>query len=56
MKFFDDLVVPVNQRIGADGDGWRLATTVLAHERGPADIGFISKFERQFGRPPPHAG
>ena len=47
--FFDDLVVPVNQRIGADGDGWRLATTVLAHERGPADIGFISKFERQLG-------
>ena len=49
--FFDDLEVPVNQRIGDDGDGWRLATTVLAHERGPADIGLISKLERIFGRP-----
>jgi alkylation response protein AidB-like acyl-CoA dehydrogenase len=45
--FFDDLKVPVSQRIGEEGDGWPLATTVLAHERGPADIGFISKFERQ---------
>jgi alkylation response protein AidB-like acyl-CoA dehydrogenase len=43
--FFDDLEVPVSQRIGEDGDGWLLATTVLAHERGPADIGMISKFE-----------
>jgi len=48
--FFDDVRVPVSQRIGEDGDGWLLATTVLAHERGPADIGFISKFENQLGR------
>jgi alkylation response protein AidB-like acyl-CoA dehydrogenase len=45
--FFDDLEVPASQRIGEEGDGWLLATTVLAHERGPADIGFISKFEHQ---------
>ena len=32
--FFDDLRVPASQRIGQDGDGWTLATTVLAHERG----------------------
>lgn len=48
--FFDDLEVPVSQRIGNDGDGWRLATTVLAHERGPADIGLISKLERMLGQ------
>jgi alkylation response protein AidB-like acyl-CoA dehydrogenase len=45
--FFDDLRVPVSQRIGQDGDGWTLATTVLAHERGPADVGIISKFAHQ---------
>lgn len=48
--FFDDVRVPASQRIGEDGDGWLLATTVLAHERGPADIGFISKFEIQLGQ------
>ncbi|MGA2209397.1 MAG: acyl-CoA dehydrogenase family protein [Acidimicrobiales bacterium] len=48
--FFDDLEVPVAQRIGEDGDGWILATTVLAHERGPADIGMISKFEVMLAR------
>ena len=45
--FFDDLEVPVSHRIGEEGDGWALATTVLSHERGAADIGFISKFEHQ---------
>lgn len=45
--FFDDLEVPVHQRIGEEGDGWPLATTVLAHERGPADIGFISQFQHR---------
>lgn len=45
--FFDNLEVPVSRRIGEEGDGWPLATTVLAHERGPADIGFISHFQHQ---------
>jgi alkylation response protein AidB-like acyl-CoA dehydrogenase len=42
--FFNDLEIPVVQRIGAEGDGWAIATTVLAHERGPSDIGLISHF------------
>lgn len=42
--FFDNLEVPVDQRIGAEGDGWPIATTVLAHERGPSDIGLVSHF------------
>jgi alkylation response protein AidB-like acyl-CoA dehydrogenase len=42
--FFDNLEVPVEQRIGAEGDGWSIATTVLAHERGPSDIGLVSHF------------
>ena len=45
--FFDDLEVPAENLIGREGDGWRLATATLAHERGPADIGFISRFDHE---------
>ena len=31
--FLDDVPVPVANRIGAEGDGWRLATVTLANER-----------------------
>jgi alkylation response protein AidB-like acyl-CoA dehydrogenase len=31
--FLDEVVVPDDQRIGAVDDGWRIAITVLAHER-----------------------
>ena len=32
--FFDDVVVPRANLIGAENDGWRVATVTLAHERG----------------------
>ncbi|MET0829816.1 MAG: acyl-CoA dehydrogenase family protein, partial [Microbacterium sp.] len=31
--FFDDVVVHASQRIGAEGDGWRIAQTTLTNER-----------------------
>lgn len=31
--FFADVRLPVDHRIGAEGDGWRLATVTLANER-----------------------
>ena len=31
--FFDDVRLPVTARIGAEGDGWRLAKVTLANER-----------------------
>ncbi len=31
--FFDDVRLPVNARIGEEGDGWRLAKVTLANER-----------------------
>ncbi len=31
--FFDDMRLPVENRIGAEGDGWRLAKVTLANER-----------------------
>ncbi len=32
--FFDDVEVPVEDRIGGDGEGWAVAQTTLASERG----------------------
>jgi alkylation response protein AidB-like acyl-CoA dehydrogenase len=40
--FFDDAEVPLGGRIGEEGDGWRLATTVLAYERGPSELGVVA--------------
>jgi alkylation response protein AidB-like acyl-CoA dehydrogenase len=34
--FFDNVRVPRENLIGAENDGWRVATTTLAHERGTA--------------------
>ena len=34
--FFDNVVVPRENLIGAEHDGWKVATTTLAHERGTA--------------------
>jgi alkylation response protein AidB-like acyl-CoA dehydrogenase len=32
--FFDDVRVPVEQTLGPENEGWRVAMTTLAHERG----------------------
>jgi alkylation response protein AidB-like acyl-CoA dehydrogenase len=45
--FFDDVEVPVSQRIGPSGGGWELAMRTLTYERGPADIGFIARAQRE---------
>jgi len=34
--FFDNVLVPRENLIGAENDGWKVATTTLAHERGTA--------------------
>jgi alkylation response protein AidB-like acyl-CoA dehydrogenase len=31
--FFDDVRVPVENRLGAEGEGWRVTVSALAHER-----------------------
>ncbi|MYE10712.1 MAG: acyl-CoA dehydrogenase [Gammaproteobacteria bacterium] len=35
---FDDLVVPDRYRLGAVGEGWKVAMTTLTHERGAAAL------------------
>jgi alkylation response protein AidB-like acyl-CoA dehydrogenase len=40
--FLDDVEIPVEHRIGAEHDGWRVANTTLANERG-ASFGWRSR-------------
>ncbi|MGI8332137.1 acyl-CoA dehydrogenase family protein [Actinomadura scrupuli] len=44
--YFDDVPVPRADLLGEPGDGWRIAMTMLGYERGPADIGWISRLGR----------
>ncbi len=37
--FFTDARVPVEQRLGAEGEGWKVAMTTLLHERGTMAFG-----------------
>jgi alkylation response protein AidB-like acyl-CoA dehydrogenase len=47
--FFDKARVPVDNRIGAEGDGWAIAMMTVAYERGAADVGYLSKFGAALG-------
>ena len=41
---FDGARVPVDNMIGAPGDGWKLAMTVVSHEREPSTLGFSARY------------
>jgi alkylation response protein AidB-like acyl-CoA dehydrogenase len=41
---FDGARVPAANMIGAPGEGWRLAMTVVSHEREPQEIGYVSRY------------
>lgn len=43
--FYDDVVVPKANMVGALGQGWEIAMMTVAYERGPVDIGYQAKFE-----------
>jgi alkylation response protein AidB-like acyl-CoA dehydrogenase len=45
--FLDDVRVPETNRLGDAGDGWRIAMTTVAYERGPGDTGFVATFDRR---------
>src|SRR3546814_14562683 len=47
-EFFDDVRVPVADRVGEEGQGWKVAKYLLGHERsnGP----FIRSGERRAGK------
>ena len=43
---FDGARVPARNMVGAPGDGWKLAMTVVAHEREPSTLGFTARYGR----------
>jgi alkylation response protein AidB-like acyl-CoA dehydrogenase len=44
---FDGARVPAANMIGAPGDGWPLAMTVVSHEREPGELGYVSRYRKQ---------
>jgi alkylation response protein AidB-like acyl-CoA dehydrogenase len=48
--YLDGVHVPAENIVGAEGDGWKIAMEVVAYERGAVDIGYLSKFEREFNQ------
>ena len=47
---FDGATVPTDQMIGAPGEGWALAMTVVGHEREPSTLGFSARYAKLVGR------
>jgi alkylation response protein AidB-like acyl-CoA dehydrogenase len=41
---FDGARVPAANMVGAPGEGWKLAMTVVAHEREPSTLGFTARY------------
>jgi alkylation response protein AidB-like acyl-CoA dehydrogenase len=41
---FDGARVPADQMVGAPGDGWKIAMTVVSHEREPSTLGFSARY------------
>jgi alkylation response protein AidB-like acyl-CoA dehydrogenase len=42
--FFDNAKVPADRMVGAPGDGWAVAMTVVGHEREPSTLGYAAKY------------
>lgn len=41
---FDGARVPMDQMVGAPGEGWKLAMTVVGHEREPSTLGYAARY------------
>jgi len=44
--FFDGARVPAVNMIGAPGEGWRLAMTIVSHEREPGELGYVARYAK----------
>jgi alkylation response protein AidB-like acyl-CoA dehydrogenase len=42
----DGARVPAADMIGEPGDGWRLAMTVVSHEREPGELGYVARYRK----------
>jgi alkylation response protein AidB-like acyl-CoA dehydrogenase len=43
---FDGARVPAADMIGGPGEGWRLAMTVVSHEREPGELGYVARYSK----------
>jgi alkylation response protein AidB-like acyl-CoA dehydrogenase len=41
---FDGATVPASQMVGEPGEGWKLAMTVVGHEREPSTLGYSARY------------
>jgi alkylation response protein AidB-like acyl-CoA dehydrogenase len=48
--FFEDARVPRANLVGHIGEGWRIAMTVLAYERGAVSLAFAARYARDLER------
>jgi alkylation response protein AidB-like acyl-CoA dehydrogenase len=48
--FFNDVEVPVSNRLGDEGDGWNVAMTTLLHERGTLGFALTAALESSVNR------
>jgi alkylation response protein AidB-like acyl-CoA dehydrogenase len=48
--FFEDARVPKEHLVGKIGEGWRIAMTVLAYERGASSLAYSQRFARDLRR------
>jgi alkylation response protein AidB-like acyl-CoA dehydrogenase len=43
---FDSARVPAANMVGAPGEGWRLAMTIVSHEREPGELGYVARYAK----------
>jgi alkylation response protein AidB-like acyl-CoA dehydrogenase len=43
---FDGARVPAADMIGAPGEGWRVAMTIVSHEREPGELGYVARYTK----------
>jgi alkylation response protein AidB-like acyl-CoA dehydrogenase len=43
---FDGARVPAENMIGEPGEGWRLAMTIVSHEREPGELGYVARYTK----------
>jgi alkylation response protein AidB-like acyl-CoA dehydrogenase len=43
---FDGARVPAQNMIGEPGEGWRVAMTIVSHEREPGELGYVARYAK----------